>query len=99
MAHKVYFKGQPTVRLTTHAMVPVSLVIPESAWCGSRRGPASPQWELAKAIAKANGLRVASVWLNTSGEYVAALYTEKSIGQGYYLPAAEVTFRVAEGDP
>jgi hypothetical protein len=38
---------------------------------------------------------VASVWLSTSGEYVAALSTGKTIGKGYYLPAAEVTFKVA----
>jgi hypothetical protein len=96
VAYKVFFDGAPTVRLTKHELVPSKLVIPGSAWCGGRRGPGCPHWELAKAVAKANGLRVASVWLSTSGEYVAALSTRRTIGHGCYLPAAEVTFRVAK---
>lgn len=95
MSYKVYFDGVPTVRLTRHPMVPEKLVIPGSAWCGGRRGPGCPHWELAKAIAKCNGLRVATVWRNSEGDYVAALSTGRTIGHGCYMSAAEVTFRVA----
>lgn len=96
MASKVYFDGIPTVRLTVHERVPMKLVIPGSAWCGSRPNGATPHWALAKAIATANGLRLASVWLDTTGAYVAAYSTRKQIGKGCFLPAAEVTFKVAQ---
>jgi hypothetical protein len=89
----------PSVQLTVHEHVPMKLVIPGSAWLGGRgKAGDGAQWALAKAIATANGLRLATVWLDTDGAYHAALSTRRTIGHGCYLPAAEVTFRVAKSE-
>jgi hypothetical protein len=108
MAYRVFFDGVPDVRLTEAPAipdVPTKLVIPGFALChrfpkpcGGLTREHDEATALVEAVAKANGLRLASVARTQNDTWTAMLTSKRKLrpeSANCYLPVATVVFRVS----